>query len=242
MLCERAGWWPDPLIPLSWPGSGRKGLGPLADAFARIGETQPLWVTVNCPAEARPGEYSGLITLKPRGLPETTVSLKVRVRGFSLPLRPRLKTAFSFNERDILAFHKLPALSTEQRRACEEFLLDRKTNPMLLYTPFAWPRLEDVPYMAERGLNAYCLGYVPDNPTAFGDQVYYRWLRDQRAWLARHGLERDAWVYGYDEPHCRPDFETLNGTIREVYGMVDEAAPGMPRGSTTAIIPTSRTQ
>ena len=234
---ERGGWWPDPLIPLDWPGSGKRGLGPLADVFARAGETQPLWVTVRCPADAAPGLYRGEITLRPEGLPESTVSLQVRVRDFSLPLRPRLKTAFSFFEQLVTQFAGLPSLTQEQRRACETFLLERKTNPMLLYNAFAWPGLQDVEFMGERGLNAYCLGYVPSTVAAFGNEVYYRWLRDQRDWLARHGLDRDAWVYGYDEPHCSPDFETLKGIMRQVYGMTEEVAPGMPRGSTTAIIP-----
>jgi len=234
---ERTGWWPDPLIPLDWPGSGKRGLGPLADAFAHQGETQPLWLSVVCPAGTPAGEYKGTVTLQPEGLTPTAVSLAVRVRNFSLPLRPRLKTAFSFFEGQVSAFYRLKGVTPEQRRSWETFLLDRKLDPMLLYTPFAWPGLEDVEFMAGRGLNAYCLGYTPATVQEFGDLVYYRWLRDQRAWLAERGLDQDAWVYGYDEPHCRPDFEQLQGVMRDVYAMVDRAAPGMPRGSTTAIVP-----
>ena len=234
---ERDGWWPDPLIPLDWPGSGKKGLGPLADAFARKGETQPLWVSVFCPAGTPAGEYRGSITLKPEGLPAARVALSVKVRNYGLPLRPRLKTAFSFSENDVARFNKVKALTTEQRLACEAFLLERKMNPMLLYTPYAWPGLEDVPFMAQRGLNAYCLGYAPSTVEDVGNRVYYRWLRDQRAWLAARGLDRDAWLYGYDEPHCRPDWETLKGVMRDTYALLQAAAPGMPRASTTAIVP-----
>ena len=233
---DRGGWWPDPLIPLDWPGSGKQGLGPLADSFCKIGETQPLWLSVSCPAGTRPGEYRGTITLKPEGLPESKISLTVRVYGFSLPLRPRLKTAFAFFEGEYRNYFKRPMTDAE-RHATEEFLLAHKLNPMNLYTPWAWPGIRDLEFMKARGLNAVCLGYCPDTPAKFGDLVYYRYLREQRLWLAACGLAADGWLYGYDEPHCRPDFEQLKNVMREVYDMVEAVAPGMPRGSTTAIVP-----
>lgn len=233
---DRDGWWPDPLLPLDWPGSGRAGLGPAARAFAALGETQPLWVTVRCPAGQRPGLYRGAVTLRPAGLPECRVPLTVQVRAFSLPARPRLKTAFAFFEGEYRNYYRRP-MTLEQRRAAEAFLLDHRLNPMNLYTPFAWPPLEDLPGLRQRGLNAYCLGYCPDTVAKFGDLLYYRYLRDYRDWLATAGADRDAWLYGYDEPHCRPDWEQLKGVIREVYSLVEAVAPGLPRASTTAIVP-----
>lgn len=233
---ERDGWWPDPLLPLDWPGSGHAGLGPLADNFAKTGETQPLWVTVTCPAGTRPGLYTGTITLKPRGLPASQVSLKVQVRSFSLPLRPRLKTAFAFFEGEYRNYYGRP-LDAARRHEVEQFLLSHRLNPMNLYTPYAWPGLQDLPDLLRRGLNAYCLGYCPDTVEKFGDLAYYRYLRDYLAALARTGHYDDAWLYGYDEPHCRPDFEQLKPVMREVYAMVDAVAPGLPKASTTAVIP-----
>jgi hypothetical protein len=236
---DREGWWPDPLVPLDWLGSGKAGLGPLAGAFAKVGESQPLWVTVRCPAGQPPGAYTGTITLKPEGLPESTVTLTVQVRSFSLPLRPRLKTAFAFFEGEYRNYYKRP-MTDPERRATEEFMLEHKLNPMNLYTPFAWPGLTDLEFMRSRGLNAYCLGYCPGTVKDFGELVYYRYLRDYRAWLAARGLDRDAWLYGYDEPHCRPDWEELKGVMRDVYALVDAVAPGLPKASTTAIVPELR--
>ncbi|MEN6644872.1 MAG: glycoside hydrolase domain-containing protein [Armatimonadia bacterium] len=233
---DRDGWWPDPLLPLDWPGSGKAGLGPLATAFAKVGETQPLWVTVRCPAGQKAGTYNGTVTLKPEGLPETKVSLQVQVRGFSLPLRPRLKTAFAYFEGEYRGYYKRP-MTEAQRRAVEELLLDHKLNPMNLYTPVAWPGLDDAGFMEGKGLNAYCLGYCPATVQGFGDLAYYHYLRDYRGWLREKGLDRDAWLYGYDEPHCRPDWEQLKGVMREVYSLVDAVAPGLPKASTTAIVP-----
>ncbi len=233
---DRDGWWPDPLIPLDWPGSGKAGLGPLADRLAKVGETQPLWLTVRCPTGQRPGTYTGTVTLKPAGLPESKVALTVQVRSFDLPLRPRLKTAFAFFEGEWRNYYQR-AMTVAERRAVEAFLLDRKLNPMNLYTPYAWPALSDLPYMRERGLNAYCLGYCPTTVAGLGDLVYYRYLRDYRAYLASQGMDRDAWLYGYDEPHCQPNWEQLKVIIRQVYQLVDAVAPGLPKASTTAVVP-----
>ncbi len=235
-VTDRGGWWPDPLIPLDWPGSGKQGLGPLTDSFCKQGETQPLWVTVTCPTGTKPGAYRGTITLRPEGLPQSQVALTVQVRNFSLPLRPRLKTAFAFFEGEYRNYFKRPMTDAE-RHAAEDFLLAHKLDPMNLYTPWAWPGLKDLQRMRERGLNAVCLGYCPDTPEKFGDLVYYRYLREQRRQLAAANMAADGWLYGYDEPHCRPDFEQFKGIMREVYDMVEAVAPGMPRGSTTAIVP-----
>lgn len=233
---DRDGWWPDPLLPLDWPGSGKQGLGPLASAFAKTGETQPLWVTVRCPAGQRPGTYTGTITLQPEGLPQSKVIVSVQVRSFDLPLRPRLKTAFAYFESEYRNYYQRP-MTDEQRRGVEQFLLDHKLNPMNLYTPFAWPTPGDVKFMEQRGLNAYCLGYCPGTVKDFGEQGYYYYLRDTLDWLKAQGLDGDAWLYGYDEPHCRPDWEQLKGVMRDVYGLVDAVAPDLPKASTTALVP-----
>lgn len=233
---DRDGWWPDPLLPLDWPGSGKQGLGPLSGSFAKVGETQPLWMTVSCPTGQKPGLYTGTITLKPEGLPESKVRISIQVRSFSLPLRPRLKTAFAYFESEYRSYYKRPP-TMEQRRETEQFLLDHKLNPMNLYTPFAWPPPEDVKFMAQRGLNAHCLGYCPATVKAFGEQAYYYYLSDNLNWLRSQGLDGDAWLYGYDEPHCRPDWEELKGVMRDVYALVDMVAPDLPKASTTAIVP-----
>ncbi len=80
---RRVGWeWPDVLMP--------------ANRFtARAGYVAPVWFTVDVPAGAEPGVYRGIITIRPgNGYPQT-VGLELTVRPFSLPLRGKLKTAFS---------------------------------------------------------------------------------------------------------------------------------------------------
>lgn len=49
------------------------------------GAVQPVWVTVNVPADAKPGQYAGTLTLSAAGLPETAVPVKIDVQNFKLP-------------------------------------------------------------------------------------------------------------------------------------------------------------
>jgi len=77
-------WWPDVLL--------------LPEPFdVEPGFVQPVWFTVDVPAEAQPGVYRALITLRAQGTDPQHVGIELTVRPFSLPLRGKLKTAFSFN-------------------------------------------------------------------------------------------------------------------------------------------------
>lgn len=235
-VIDRVGWWPDPLLPMDWPGSGKKGLGPQADWFVQKGQTQPLWVTVRCPSGTPDGEYRGKITISPEGFRSAPVELIVKVRNFSLPIRPRLKTAFCTWDSSITRFNRLPEPGRTQRRKFHEFILSHKLNPMGLYASYSAPPVEDAEYMYQRGLNAFSFGYCPPGMQEFGKRVYYRWIRDQREYLARKGLDRLAWVYGWDEPDCRPGFEARIRQMERIFGgILQDVIPGVPRGCTVPV-------
>lgn len=82
---ERVGWWwPDVLL--------------LPEPFdVPAGFVQPVWFTVDVPADTPAGVYRGLVTLRPEGVPAQTVGVELTVRAFNLPLRGTLKTAFSMS-------------------------------------------------------------------------------------------------------------------------------------------------
>jgi hypothetical protein len=79
---RRTGWeWPDILLP--------------AKPFdVEPGFVQPVWFTVDVPADTPAGDYRGVITVRADGVEPQQVKLQVTVRGFSLPVRGKLKTAF----------------------------------------------------------------------------------------------------------------------------------------------------
>jgi hypothetical protein len=93
----RPGWYPDPLIPLRHPLTGR----PLAGArLAAVpfdlpaGQTHGFWIDLHVPADARPGEYRGVCRVTAEGGRAVEVPVALTVWDFALPATPTLKTAF----------------------------------------------------------------------------------------------------------------------------------------------------
>ena len=84
--------WPDVLraAPASYPD-------PLLldpEVALQPRHTQSVWVTVRVPADARPGEYSGSITLATAAAPATVVPLRLRVYRPALPNVPSFQMGF----------------------------------------------------------------------------------------------------------------------------------------------------
>ena len=64
------------------------------DFDVRAGEFESLWVDVRVPAGTKPGLYRGALALDALNARPTTVPIEVRVRRFTIPERPSLRTAF----------------------------------------------------------------------------------------------------------------------------------------------------
>lgn len=117
------GEWPDPLAPLSnqWR--------------PRAGRNNPLWITVECPANARPGTYDGSIVMRCGSLRQE-VPLQVHVRTFALPAHTALRSGFGIDPSSIRRFHNLrtpEALVEVWDKYMHEFA-KRRVNP---YNPMA---------------------------------------------------------------------------------------------------------
>jgi hypothetical protein len=59
---------------------------------------QPLWITVNVPEAAKPGDYSGTLTVSAEGLPAVKVALALQVAGWRLPAPKDYSTQMDFFE------------------------------------------------------------------------------------------------------------------------------------------------
>ncbi|NLZ06271.1 MAG: DUF4091 domain-containing protein [Phycisphaerae bacterium] len=95
-----AGYWPDPLPPLTGP------------IDLEAGKNQPFWVRVKVPADARAGLYSGALNLTADGY-TARVRLRVEVYDFTLPEKMTCSTAFGFSPGEVFRYHKL---TTEAQR------------------------------------------------------------------------------------------------------------------------------
>jgi hypothetical protein len=214
--CDYVGPHPDPLLDLEPFGVPADGL-------------QPIWVTVYCPPTAPAGDYAGEIIVKPDNAGETRVPLIAHVWDFTLPKETHLQTAFALSEGEIAAWYGYDRVPDDVRLRYYDFLLRRRINPTNIYSPTPTPAAADMAFCLSRGLNAFNLHYVgfPDTPQQRRAEVAqvrsYAQLLKNRGWL------QAAYIYGFDE--IRPeDYPKL----REMYGAMREAVPGLPRACTVA--------
>lgn len=81
---EYTGLWPDPLLePVPFD--------------VKTHDVEPLWLDVRVPPGTPPGLYKGSLSLTARNSRPTAVPVDVRVRGFTIPARPSLSTAFGLS-------------------------------------------------------------------------------------------------------------------------------------------------
>jgi hypothetical protein len=95
-LPEPPGLYPDALIPFVNPETGADLTGAELDAVPfqlASGKTQPIWVDILVPRDAKPGDYKATYTVtSDQGKFDGEVSLKVW--NFELPLKPSMKSSF----------------------------------------------------------------------------------------------------------------------------------------------------
>ena len=193
-------WLPDPLLP---PAAFR----------VRRSSTQGLWFTVRAAPDARAGEYVGVIALTEGGVRRATVRVVARVEDFSLPETFGMKTAFSVMDGFTRA--QYPGRFEEKKRESWDVMLDHRLNPddISRTTP---PEIDDLLYARSRGMNLFNILNIvppPKDPNAkwvcfssrdvTEDPGFYpafkRRLGPYVAELRRHGLDKCAYLYGFDE-------------------------------------------
>lgn len=212
-------WFPEPLLPVD-------GLRTMP------GGTQAAWLTFRASRGARAGVYSGDVRLRV-GAASAAVPVAVRVRGFSLPKRFGMKTAYSVMDGFTRAVY--PDDFAAKKRETWDIMLDHRLNPTDI-SRTSPPDLEDVEYAVKRGMNAFnVLNLVPPNPKAkwvcgakpkevFNDgfRAYLDGvLGPYVAELRRRGLDGFAYVYGFDE--CGDEYfkgiEAMWRDLKEAYGL-----------------------
>jgi len=213
---DYVGWYPDPLMDL-------------VPFDLRAGALQPVWVTVEVPPSAAPGEYRGNIIIAPANAPGTTVPLVVQVWDFSLPRATHLKTAFALSEAEIAAWYGWKGLPDDVRRDWYAFLLEHRINPTNIYSQRPVPPEALMEFCARRGLNAYNLGVFDEgdfgDPRRLNERIEF--LRGYAQGLKQRRLFSGAYIYGFDE--VQP--ERYN-QVKAVFGAIRAALPDLPRACT----------
>ena len=196
----RETWLPDPLLPPA-PFKVRKG------------STQGLWFTVYAAPDAKPGEYTGVVVLTERGEKRATVRVTVKVEDFSLPETFGMPTSFSVMDGFTRA--QYPDRFKEKKRESWDIMLDHRLNPddISRTTP---PNIDDLVYARSRGMSLFnILNIVPEPkdpnvkwvcytpPEATENAAFYPSFKARLApyvaELKKRGLEKFAYLYGFDE-------------------------------------------
>ena len=193
-------WLPDPLLP---PAPFR----------VRKGATQGLWFTVYAAPDAAAGEYSGDVVLTERGEKRAAVHVTVKVEDFSLPEMFGMATSFSVMDGFTRA--QYPGRFAEKKRESWDIMLDHRLNPDDI-SRTSPPDIDDLLYARSRGMNLFnILNIVPEPkdkeakwvcfspPEATESPAFYPAFRARLApyvvGLKRRGLDRFAYLYGFDE-------------------------------------------
>ena len=218
-------WFPEPLLPGLPPSRTGDRRAPETGGSPRTGDrrapcmlrtvpggTVGAWITFKASRDAPAGVYAGAVAVSVGGR-EAKVPYRVRVRDFALPARFGLKTAYSVMDGFIRGTY--PEDFKARKREAWDLMLDHRLNPddISRTTP---PDLDDLAYAAKRGMNSFnVLNLVPpsrdpnarwvcwaDPQAAFSEETYAyfrKTLTPYVAELKRRGLDKYAYVYGFDE-------------------------------------------
>ena len=114
-----------------WPGDWPDPLPPLAKCDLPKGRNAPLWFTVRVPADARPGEYRGQVTLSADNARAVTLPVVVNVWDFALPKVSTLRVIFDLREGPWRGVFRGPD-PDRRLRTWYKMLADHRVSPGML--------------------------------------------------------------------------------------------------------------
>jgi glycosyl hydrolase family 123 len=237
--------WPDALIPFVNPETGQPLTGGrlTASPFALpAGTNQPLYVEVYVPSGTPAGVYSGRIVLSAIGRTNTEIPVTVRVRDFTLPDRPSLRSKFTgYGETAKAAeYFGLPYGSPQLSPMADRFnafLLQHRLTPN---TPDGTaPYVDRVTghidaryshaalrrYFEDQHASGWTIPFSPDwpfaDPAGTDRTKAVTYLSEMATYLESNGWFGRTFVELYDEP----DSAQAYATIRAVADVVHSVRP-----------------
>jgi hypothetical protein len=183
------------------------------------GRTQTVWINFHAAEGLPPGTYRGKVVVRPAGMPASELPLSVRVRGFTLPRTPRMKTSFAMMDGFTRATYG--QITPELRRRCLDLMLDHRLNPDDISRTDP-PAVADLLYARRQGMNAFnivnlvpkpkgnplwvCTAEPGDYRPEFTQELAAR-LDAYMQELRKHDLSKLAYFYGFDERG--PEYDEL---------------------------------
>jgi hypothetical protein len=209
-LPEYVGWYPDPILDFQ------------QRCDAAVGEHVAFWVNVAAGKGAAPGDYQSTLTVTARDHAPVAIKLNIRVWDFELLDGTHLGNAFTYAEPYTRKLYG-DRWSKELAYKYYDFILDHRLNINNLYGKEERD-IEMLKHGAERGMRAFNLFYVGKGTAV----ARIREMLDERMpALKKAGLDRLAYVYGFDEVN-----DDVFPKIRERFGTIHERYPELKRMTT----------
>ena len=222
-LPDHERWFPEVLLPA-------------APMRVRACSTQGAWITVYAATNAVSGVYTGEIVVREGGAEKARVPMRVAVAPVTLPRRFLMPNAFALMDCHLRRVYG--ADWKRFRREAQDIMLDHRLNPDDI-SRTELPEIDDLLHARERGMNCFNILNVVPKPKSPQDMVlickpgdvfnekYYDYffgkVKPFVEELRKYGLDKDAYVYGFDERG--PEF--YDG-IREFWGRMQKEIPGIP--------------
>ncbi|MGL5810859.1 MAG: glycoside hydrolase domain-containing protein [Nocardioides sp.] len=195
--------FPDALLPFVDPATGK---APAPEAAHRAypyavadGQTQPFWVDVKVPRDAKPGKYTGSWTVS-TDQGEVSGKVELQVRDFTLPLVPAEESSFG-------VWWK----TETDRQQLENLLLDFSIQPTYLDDPARSKELVD-----KHGAQSAAVGFYSGANYHDCTMKPAPTVQEVRDHAALYDKRLKLYAYTVDEVHNCPH---LYGQIKE-YGRV----------------------
>ncbi|MFA6816459.1 MAG: glycoside hydrolase domain-containing protein [Lentisphaeria bacterium] len=244
-----SGDWPEPLFP--------------NQAFnIKAGIVQPVWINVQVPSNAKPGDYQGAITIKTKNSELLSLDLNLHVWNFSLPVTPSLRTAISPKYKTVEKYYacQLERDLTDKevkeiRNNISQMMLKNKMSPSFIYDvniyegnkpPF--PTASRLKEYHEKGMNAWCAGVLTClGYSTPGEQVRNYWK--DRAAKVKHGIidTYDAarkngcaditYVHAFDEVYAHGDVNEKAKILNELVTNWRKEIPELKIECITYVLP-----
>ena len=224
-----SGWWPDPILRF------------LDRTDVKTGDVQSFWIRIHCPENQKAGVYRGTVVVSAQNVPETRISLTVRVNNFSIGRGTPLPLLVSFNpscgagivnkkqSRAIMSNPQAPQnIWKTHEEMWGDFLADYFITMQQLYG--ACVRWNVVERLKSQGrLGFFNLGYWwPPASTGENDMAMWRErliprMRANYEGAKERGLLEHACIYGADEAKSRL-FDAIQAGASEIKAIF----PGVP--------------
>jgi len=251
---RKPGLYPDPLIPFKDPF--KPGDVPVAAPFG-LGGMEPdfavVWVDIQVPADAVPGNYTGYMKLVSNEVPYLgMVEIKLTVWELDMPKKRNIGTSYGICEGCIRRYHGGRQESTGPEydeivrnyyKVLHEHRMDVTTTrgpvqfqfgedgnllpvDWTAYDEFMQPRIDGTYFDDSVGIARFDAGmFAPGHGTnGWTDEQYKQAARAYVEHLDDKGWLDMMWTYSTDEPWLNGGEETWNRVIREA-GLLHEASP-----------------